>query len=528
MDTPREDLSGDSPDSAPALRRRPDSISLATAVAFGVIGFGVIWYATSLFGIGITPDSVRYLSTAQSFLDGHGFTLFNGEPLITSPPLYPIVLAGFRILGIDLILAARILNALLFGLIIVAADLWLTRRFNWRPMGDMMVVGILLSSALFGIAITAWTETLFAFLVLIFLIMLERSDHTPTLRQTVWLAIVAALACLTRYIGVILIPYYWLVLLGSGGSHRLKLRRALAFVAITSAPLILWLIRNYFLSGTLTGNRQVSSFPLAAILGQTASALVQWYYRLGESSTIAHAVITAIIIFVVAFLWLEGRRARRTGELARRLAVPSFAPHYILWLIAIASILDFDSVSNRLVSPAFVPLLVMVFTVMDRLAGSRKSKGLAIRRIIVGAICVLGLGTWLISSVEIVNIALRDGAGGYATDRWQNSELMDYLEESFPVGTLYTNGPDVVYLMTGRKARLSPRKTGPSLSGERLGLDEFKAVVEQEGAAYLAWFSEMGRPYMYSPKDLSEHFLLQPVRRVDDGTLYRALPLPEN
>lgn len=504
-----------------------DNLSLITAAGFGIIGIAVAWYATSLYGIGITPDSVRYFSSAQSVLEGQGFTLYNGQPLITSPPLFPALMAVLGFFGMSVGTAARVLNAALFGLIIMATDFWLVRRFKWRPLGDLMVIGVVLALPLLDIVIVAWTETLFAFLTLTFLILLEQSSQPPTGRQTVVLGLVTALACLARYIGIILIPYYLLHLLLSEGALREKTKRAVAFAGIALAPLILWLVRNFALSDTLTGNRQASSFSLTDILGQAASAIVRWYYTFSEVTRSASiATIAVILALVIVFLLTHIRSGRSLATIWRRLIVPGFAVYYLLCLIVLACITDFDQIGNRLTSPVFVPLLLLIFLVLDQLADGGRRKIALFKKIVVAVLCVAWLGTCLYRTAEFVTYTANNGAGGYAVSGWHQSELIAYLRVNPPPGTLYSNAPDAVFVLSGRRARLSPRQSGPSLSGERLGLDDFNALVEREGSAYIAWFSNVGRPYMYSPKALSSHFILQPQRRVEDGTLYRALPLP--
>ncbi len=497
-----------------------------TAVAFGTVGFVMVWYATSLYGVGVTPDSVRYLSAAQSFLGGHGFTLYNGQPMVTSPPLYPLLLAVLGFFGMSVVGVAQFLNAALFGLVIVVADLWMMSRFTWRVIADLTVLGILLSPALIEISSHAWTEPLFVLLVLVFLILLERTDTTHTWRQTIILGVVVGLACLTRYVGVLLVPYCLLALILSSDSWWEKFRKGAAFCALALVPLALWLARNYVLTETLTGNRQTSSFPVSDILGHTASVLADWYYHFGPlDAFLATGTVAVIVLAALSFIWSDFRRGKEKFHTGRRLLVTGFAPYYIFCLVMMALITDFDRVSSRLLSPICIPLLVVVFSALDNLASGDRKRGFGWRKIAVLGICAVWLSSLLIDTGRRLADSAENGAGGYAKSEWQNSEIVKYVKTKSLPGTLYTNGPDVIYLLTGRHCRLSPRKSGPSLSGDRLGLDEFKALVAEEGAIYLAWFHEMGRPYLYSPKDLSSQFVLQPIRRVSDGTLYRALPI---
>jgi len=83
-----------------------------------VIGMGSVLLATSV-GMGVSSDSIVYVDSARHLADGEGyFTKADcgvKAPVIKWPPLFPMILSTFDILGIDPLLGARWLNAFLFG-----------------------------------------------------------------------------------------------------------------------------------------------------------------------------------------------------------------------------------------------------------------------------------------------------------------------------------------------------------------------------------------------------------------------------
>lgn len=88
----------------------------------GLLGAGVILFLTNLHGVGLTPDSVSYISTARSLAEGNGFTLYNGLYYIAQPPLYPILLFVIKITKfIDPLISAGYVNAALFGFTVSSA-----------------------------------------------------------------------------------------------------------------------------------------------------------------------------------------------------------------------------------------------------------------------------------------------------------------------------------------------------------------------------------------------------------------------
>ncbi|NIP42487.1 MAG: hypothetical protein GWO30_06835 [Gammaproteobacteria bacterium] len=58
-----------------------------------ILGAALIIYPTYHYGIGLSPDSVGYISTARSLISGKGFFQYDGQPFFLQPPLYPIILA---------------------------------------------------------------------------------------------------------------------------------------------------------------------------------------------------------------------------------------------------------------------------------------------------------------------------------------------------------------------------------------------------------------------------------------------------
>jgi ABC-type glycerol-3-phosphate transport system permease component len=74
--------------------------------------------------------------------------------------------------------------------------------------------------------------------------------------QIILLAAIAICANLTRYPGIVLIPIGCLYVFSLNDAALFKkVLKAVLWGVITSVPLAIWLIRNYFLSHTFTGER---------------------------------------------------------------------------------------------------------------------------------------------------------------------------------------------------------------------------------------------------------------------------------
>ena len=96
----------------------------ALVLGLAVMGFlGIILCAPG--GIGIYSDSVVYVGVARNLLRGEGVTYFddNGQmaPVTHYAPLYPLMVSGLGLAGIDPLEGVRWLNALLFASNIILA-----------------------------------------------------------------------------------------------------------------------------------------------------------------------------------------------------------------------------------------------------------------------------------------------------------------------------------------------------------------------------------------------------------------------
>ena len=89
----------------------PLVLPLAMLLIVIIISVAFVLYATA-HGVGITPDSVSYASSAQSFASSFSFTQFDGLPLTLFPPGFPAVLGVFLALGLSFQFTAVLVGVL--------------------------------------------------------------------------------------------------------------------------------------------------------------------------------------------------------------------------------------------------------------------------------------------------------------------------------------------------------------------------------------------------------------------------------
>ena len=176
---------------------------LLLLIALSLIGTGSILFATHYYGVGFSPDSVYYLSLARDLKIGLGI-----EDLTISPPLYPALLAlSSFILKNDPIAIAHIINAVAFGLVIFLSGVFYKIQIKSSP--SLAILGsffVLVSVPLIQIYLMAWTEPVFILFVLLYILSLDLFLKKESRTLLFLFSLCAALACLTRYIGILLIP----------------------------------------------------------------------------------------------------------------------------------------------------------------------------------------------------------------------------------------------------------------------------------------------------------------------------------
>jgi 4-amino-4-deoxy-L-arabinose transferase-like glycosyltransferase len=181
-------------------------LSYTLIAILGLCGTFVIIFLTVSNGVGVSPDSVSYISVARNLSNGNGFITYDGYPFLLQPPLYPIFLSVINtIFNIDPLLSAGILNALLFGLIIFGTGLFFLNHLKSILLALLGTSMILISYVLIQSALLALSETLFIFFLILYINLFDRYKRKNEFTSLLLFSIAASLACLTRYTGVVLI-----------------------------------------------------------------------------------------------------------------------------------------------------------------------------------------------------------------------------------------------------------------------------------------------------------------------------------
>ena len=533
--------------------RRPSKSALLFCIP-AVLGAALVLARETTHGVGLHSDSVIFVSVARNLLAGEGFMQFveGWKPMMAWPPLYPLLLAAPGLFGLDPLDAAGPLNAAAFGLCVLVAGLWLRRRLQSRWLAWWGCLAIMLSLPLASEASWAMSEPLFILLATLSLAQADSFLQNGKRRALAWAATFAALACLTRYLGVALVAATVLLLAAQpGAAMPAKAKRIAAYALVALAPLALWILRNWLLSDQPVGYRDGFYYDLPEILDGVLRSLILWAYpdsSLQRFSFAAQALTAA--------LWLA--LALATGHLLLRAWHPwrpfctwtLFALAYVA-LLAVAMMAGSirGGFQPRYLAPACLPVLLAGAFVLDRLLGRHREgrppgaqggisamrpiawaisgkDGAAARRLLSSTAPAALLG-WLAWSagwqaVEISR-AQADGIRHSIGSQRLGSEVLQRLRDHPYNGIVYSNDVYAVYLANEMASihTLEPNHTSaPGLAHAK------RLLADLAEPAQIVWFDDWQMNATFGYNDFDLRFLPGVVVEADlaDGTLLRTKP----
>lgn len=438
-----------------------NSKSLLFWFSLGLIcagGFGLVLYCT-VWGGGLISDSFQYIASARNLSLGKtlGYPDDTGNiiPLTQYPPLFPLVLAVFEMVGVDSLVAARWLNAVLF-----AANIWLVGRTIYRishSRGYSLLGALLTVLSVVLIEIHAWvlSEALYIFLSLLAFYWLGIYCENSRMRWLILSALVGALALSTRYVGLAILPAALILILWKGSENRRrKWLNAVVYCLIFLLPMILWSARNYLINGQLN-NRTLHWIPLTinhvySLIGTIFSWFIPENLVMGRERWISLVFIVLFIGFILA-IFMKNRKESSHSGILMPLQQPLFLLHaiyvpcYIGMVIVSKMILDNNiGMTDRMFSPLVVSLLIPGSALLSGFWQSGKSW----LRISLIAIIVYMIVFFTIDSVPMVDKFHRQGIG-LARKTWHTSEVIQSLPDyaSLPI---YSNSPSTLYFWTGK------------------------------------------------------------------------------
>ena len=407
---------------------------------------------------------------------------------------------------------------------------------------------------LFGRALT---DPLFILFTTLSLLTLDGFLNTRRRSFLLAAAATAALAWLTRYIGVTLVASGLLLLaLHRGVPLSTRIRNAALYATIAGTPMCLWMLRNLMHTGAPLGKMHPTGFSVLSSLNAAGTEFSTWLFGdrvlhapgrwlASEFAIGGDPVIVAASVKFGALLLVAGgfgyalMRLRRRGYAPawNMLAVPVvFASVYALFLTITLPLGDVD-LPPRYLAPIYPPMLFVATLVLNGLLRCAADswtpvKPTFLRKWNVGKktiprpalILMTCLSLWLVPQLHASygNIkAWLDEGFGYASRQRADSDTVRYVISSLHNGQIRTNRANTLYFLTDTGDRLW------GLPGVRPRPDDVRHWIgywTDRVDAYFVWFYEPEKSvYEYGPAELAASVPGVEVEAIlEDGVIFRS------
>jgi hypothetical protein len=452
---------------------------------------------------------------------------YDNARLLLWPPFYPLLLAflGF-LFRCDPLLTIGWLNPILFAFIVFISGIITFRLTKGSVLFALLTsLFITFSIPLYGVALMAWSEPLFIFLVVLFFLALQKYADSQKGSTLLILALLAALASITRYVGVALIftGAVGLFLIPESTLKR-KLLRVLIFAFTASLPLAAWLVRNFLISGTLTGQRLVSTYTLLDNFQAFISILFYWLF---PKSLYSSRMFIAVLFFGLGLLVSLLRRKVVFHKVKMNIPLTSLAVFCVIYivLLLISSRSGFwGLLDSRYLSPVFIPMTLVLFAILHKLPGMLKGQYRSwFGTLVVGLLVTELLAHSMITTIRnsLNPIPFREG---YNPTYILNSKTMRYLQAN--PGVLrdcptYTNSPVELDFFAHFQAEPVPAKlAGEYSSMVAADIDQLKGTWPPENSC-LVWFAGTQPAYLYTLTELETVADFSKMKSFEDGVIYQ-------
>ncbi|MES2003654.1 MAG: hypothetical protein V4450_03970 [Bacteroidota bacterium] len=472
-----------------------------------------IYLFTRHSGIGISPDSVMYTSTGTNIREHFRFADFNGLPLVDFPLGYPSFLALLSFLsGAPVLGIMPVLNAVLFSSVIFLTAGILNGYQHRSGIYKAAILSLLACSpCLLEVYAMAWSETLFLFWILLFIVAIYSYLQLPTYRNIVFAAVIAAFAFVTRYAGItVLGTGLFLVFFYGDVPLSKKIRHLFLFTVIGISLVAGNLLRNHSVTGNSTGVREKAIRTLTDNLQQIGGTVADWL-----PFTRGHETITLflfILILIGGMVMVGYRLLQQQYYPFYETVVSAFFVVYALFLLVIATVSRFENLSSRLLSPLYLPMLLVGSSWLVGIV--RKCRGV-IRIMVLFIALVIFTGFHLTHyrlNAEAWEGIKDAGMPGYTEDSWTQSLTVAHLnknKEHYPA-PVYGNANDAVYFLTGIHALSLPHKEIQK---------EINAFL-QHRSFYLVWFRDGENTDLVGLDFVKQHKKLVSAETLEDGSIY--------
>lgn len=302
----------------------------------------------------MSNDTATYVSTARNFVVGNGFTAANGTFPVEFAPLYTVFIAGLFAIGFSEASALAVINVLSMFALVVLAGIWARRQCeSWMRVHTVMAA-IAFGYPLLYVSHWGWSEPLFICFAFAAWFYADSFLRNGSRNAFVLATLLAALMCMTRYAGAII-----LVLLAAMLFLRGRRMPSGLFALLSALPLLAWNVFNHLRNGSAAGERGAAQISLFESVQLGFEVVAKWFVA-PVPTTIAFTIGLLVIAFFGVF-------ALKRKMDAHQLSMVLLACGYGFGIVFIAGALTGISPPNdRLMAPLYPFAVVGLASIGNR------------------------------------------------------------------------------------------------------------------------------------------------------------------
>ena len=488
--------------------RTRSALSAIPGTLLVAVGAGWVYLATGSAGIGVTPDSVTYISVAENLMRGSGMFDFYARPVTEFPPGYPVLLAIVaRLTTVSPHEAARLVSAVSLGLTVLVVWNVVARLTRCAPLA---LVASLLTVAGRPHSIVhamAWSEPATITLTAVALGALgqvlarDRAGEGVPVAYVALATLACGAACLMRYASVVLVISGVLAMLLGLRPGRPRILVLLVFAITSLLPVSLWCLRNFLTDGTAMGGRMASTIPYQESVTDAAATLGAWLIPTDLHAGPRRSLVLGLVAVILLSLthrrihMAHGRSATHVLGLPPLAFVSAiYVLLYLAFVVATASMVAYGRPDDKYLAPVLVGI---IFYACATMGSVRSSPVWGPRSAFVMGCAVAALG---IASVgHLLSVTREYRASGppglaYCTEHKKELLRVAVMVAGDPDSVMMTNDPYGLWWHTRIVARSAPRaRYRAETTHEVPQTERYREVdtlLEQGRRVFLVWFAQ--------------------------------------
>lgn len=483
------------------------------------LGFAVaLGFLLHQRGASFTPDTFTYLGIARNLAERAAFLDYMGQSFTLVPPVFPVILAIFRLMGVtnpDAV--ALMLNPCCYAVVIFSV-LWMISRIVKDDREFLLHAFFtpIYTFPIFLMSLWLLSELPFIMFTGLFFVAAVWYGEKQDTTSFVFLCVTASLAALTRYAGVAVILTGILFLVTGTGRHGMK--HGLLFGVFSALSSAAWVWRNYLSDGTLLGPRLPFAGDWTSNIIDYLFIILRWYLP-GRIATEPWLVFVIGVLLSVAALWLFRDirfRQHQAWTLARLCII--FTAAYSLVMVLAVSTVRMDSLDTRLLAPIALPLALLFMIMASWGLRSLPIAENARNGLLLGLLAVIAL-------IPVYRLAAvtEYRPQGLAAKRWSENPLTiraGNVLAQHPDAYLLSNMPMMFSWHSGLAAGRSViDPAGPYGDFDRFVRQQRKIqdILSSGRKVFVVWYETQGTPISLPPVKLASIFAIDTVISMREG-----------